>query len=158
MFRTPMIALLALLCLGLSGPALAQATGDGGQARMAELRAALAPGKQVFIARQMALTPAEEAEFWPIYDDHQKGLAELAERRRENVAAVARAVTGTVDEDDAEDLAQDAVSIEADTARLLERTQGRITRAIAPAKALKYLALELKLAALVRYEAAASLP
>ena len=78
--------LILLLSLGLSGPALAQATGDGGQARMAELRAALAPGKQVFIARQMALTPAEEADFWPIYDEHQKGLADLTERRRDNVA------------------------------------------------------------------------
>lgn len=155
MFR---LMFVLLLSLGLSSPALAQATGDGGQARMAELRAALAPGKQVFIARQMALTPAEEAEFWPIYDDHQKGLADLAERRRANIAAIARAVTGTVDEDDADDLAQEAVSIEADAARLFERTQGRIGRALAPAKALKYLALELKLAALVRYEAAADLP
>lgn len=155
MFRP---VLILLLSLGLSGPALAQASGDGGQARMAELRAALAPGKQVFVARQMSLTPEEEAAFWPIYDDHQKGLAELATRRRENVAALARAMAGTVDEDDAEDLAQEAVSIEADAARLLERTQDRMERAIAPAKALRYLALELKLAALVRYEAAADLP
>ena len=33
-----------------------------------------------------------------------------------------------------------------------------MSRALPPAKALKYLALELKLAALVRYEAAAVLP
>lgn len=150
--------LILLLSLGLSGPALAQATGDGGQARMAELRAALAPGKQVFIARQMALTPAEEADFWPIYDDHQKGLADLTARRRDNVAALARAATGAVDEDDAEDLANDALAIESDQARLLERTQGRINRVLPPDKALRYLALELKLAALVRYEAAAALP
>ena len=147
-----------LLSLGLSGPALAQASGDGGVARMTELRAALAPGKQVFIARQMALSPAEEAEFWPIYDDHQRDLAELAERRRENNAGLARAAAGAVDEGDAEDLLEEAVSIEADEARLFERTQGRMSRAIAPAKALRYLALELKLAALARYEAAAILP
>lgn len=147
-----------LLSLGLSGPALAQASGDGGVARMTELRAALAPGKQVFIARQMALDPAEEAEFWPIYDDHQRGLAELAERRRENNAGLAHAAAGAVDEDDADDLVEEVVSIEADEARLFERTQGRMSRAIAPAKALKYLALELKLAALARYEAAAILP
>lgn len=147
-----------LLSLGLSGAALAQATGDGGSAQMTELRAALAPGKQVFIARQMALTPAEEADFWPIYDEHQKGLAELATRRRENIAALARAAGGAVDEDEAEDLANEALAIEADQAQLLERTQGRMNRALPPSKALKYLALELKLAALVRYEAAAALP
>jgi hypothetical protein len=149
---------ILLLSLGLSSHALAQASGDGGVARMTELRAALAPGKQVFIARQMALSPAEEAEFWPIYDDHQAGLADLAARRRDNVAALARAAAGSVDEDDAEDVANEAVSIEADEARLFERTQGRMSRAIGPAKALRYLALELKLSALARYEAAAALP
>ena len=155
MFRT---LLIVLLSLGLPGTALAQATGDGGQARMSELRAALAPGKQVFIARQMSLSPAEEAEFWPIYDEHQKGLAELADRRRNNIAGLVRASGSAVDDDDAEDLAREAVSIELDEARLFERTEGRMTRAIAPAKALKYLGLELKLAALARYEAAAVLP
>jgi hypothetical protein len=155
MFRT---LLIVLLSLGLPGTVLAQATGDGGQARMSELRAALAPGKQVFIARQMSLSPAEEAEFWPIYDEHQKGLAELADRRRNNIAGLVRASGSAVDDDDAEDLAREAVSIELDEARLFERTEGRMTRAIAPAKALKYLGLELKLAALARYEAAAVLP
>lgn len=155
MFRSLMVLLLSL---GLASPALAQATSDGGQAGMAELRAALAPGKQVFIARQMALTPAEEAGFWPLYDDHQKGLAELAARRRENNAGLARAAAGGVDEDTAEDLGSEAVSIESDEARLLERTQSRMLRVLPAAKALKYLALELKLAALSRYEAAASLP
>lgn len=155
MFRT---LLIVLLSLGLSGTALAQATGDGGQARMSELRAALAPGKQVFIARQMSLSPAEEAEFWPIYDEHQKGLAELADRRRNNIAGLVRASGSAVDDDDAEDLAREAVSIELDEARLFERTEGRLRRAIAPAKGLKYLGLELKLAALARYEASALLP
>lgn len=155
MFR---LMFVLLLSLGVSSPALAQASGDGGQARMSELRAALAPGKQVYIARQMALTPAEEAEFWPIYDDHQKGLAELADRRRNNVAGLVRASGSTVEDEDAEDLAREAVSIELDEARLVERTESRMRRAIAPPKALKYLALELKLAALARYETSAVLP
>ncbi|MBW8369153.1 MAG: hypothetical protein K0M70_15010 [Arenimonas sp.] len=154
MFRL-MIALL--LTLGLTGPAFAQSAGDGGQARMNELRAALAPGKQIFIARQMNMTPAEEAGFWPIYDEHQAGLAELATRRRENFAALA-AATDAMDEDDAEDLASDALAIAADEARLFDRTHGRMSRAVSQAKALKYLGLELKLAALARYEAAAVLP
>ena len=154
MFRL-MIALL--LSLGLTGPALAQAGGDGGQAGMDELRAALAPGKQIFISRQMNLNPAEEAGFWPIYDELQAGLAELATRRRANFAALA-AATESMDEDDADDLASDALAIATDEARLFDRAHGRMTRAIPPAKALKYLRLELKLAALARYEAAATLP
>lgn len=151
----PMFVLL--LALGLTGPALAQDAGDGGQARMSELRAALAPGKQVFIARQMELNPAEEAAFWPIYDGHQTELAELATRRRQNVAGMVRAA-GNVDEDVADDLASEALAIEADEARLLERTYDRMSRVIAPAKALRYLRLEIKLAAMARYEAVSALP
>ena len=154
MFR---LILALILSLGLAGPALAQSGGDGGQARMNELRAALAPGKQVFIARQMSLNTEEETGFWPIYDGHQAGLAELAARRRANIAALAAATEAT-DEDDAEDLANEALAIEAEEARLFERTHARMSRAIAPAKALKYLRIELKLAALARYEAAAALP
>ncbi len=154
MFR---LTIALLLSLGLAGPALAQAGGDGGQANMSALRAALAPGKQVFIARQMALSTAEEAGFWPIYDEQQSGLAELAARRRANIAGLA-AATDATDEDDADDLAKEALAIEADEARLLERTHARMARAIGQAKALKYLRMELKLAALARYEAAAALP
>lgn len=149
---------LMVLFLGLTGPALAQSGGESAQASMAGLRTALAPGKQVFISRQMALNPAEEAAFWPIYDDHQKGLAELAARRRQNVAGLARAATAAVDEDTADELGSEALAIEADEARLLERTHDRMSRAIAPAKALKYLGLEMKLSAMDRYEAAAALP
>ena len=152
----PMFVLL--LALGLTGPALAQDAGDGGQARMSELRAALAPGKQVFIARQMELNSAEEAAFWPIYDGHQTELAELATRRRQNVAGMVRAAAGSVDEDVADDLASEALAIEADEARLLERTHNRMSRAIPVDKALKYLRLEIKLAAMARYEAASALP
>jgi Spy/CpxP family protein refolding chaperone len=154
------IILMLVLSLGLSTPAMvqAQAATDGGQASMTALRAALAPGKQVFIARQMALNPEQEAGFWPIYDDHQKGLAELTARRRDNIAALARAAAGSVDEDTAEDLISEALAIEAEQARLIERTMDRMNRVLPPAKALKYLGLELKLSALVRYEAAAALP
>lgn len=150
--------LLLVLFLGFSGPALAQSGGESAQARMAALRTALAPGKQVFISRQMALNPAEEAAFWPIYDEHQKTLAQLAARRRQNVAGLARAASSAVDEDEADDLGSEALAIEADEARQLERTHDRMRRAIAPARALKYLGLEMKLSALDRYEAAAALP
>ena len=151
MFRL-MIALL--LTLALAGHAQAQA---GGDASMSALRTALAPGKQVFVARQLALSPAEEAAFWPIYDTQQTGLAELAARRRANIAALA-AATANTDEDEAEDLAKEALAIEADEARLLDRTYGRMVRAVGQAKSLQYLRIELKLAALARYDAASALP
>lgn len=146
---------LTLFLLLSAASALAQ---EAPEQRMAALKAQLAPGKQIYIARQMALDPADEADFWPIYDAHQAELASLQQRRRENVAAYARAAAGGLDEDAARELAEDALEIAAEQAELMESTYTRLSRAIPPAKALKYLQLEMKLAALADYEAVAALP
>ena len=151
MFRTLTALTLALL---LAAPALAQ-TADPA-AHMAGLKAQLAPGKQVFISRQMALTPAEEAEFWPVYDAHQNELADLVQRRREAAANFAR--LDSLDEDEAGDLAEELAEIDLEEARLNEATYSRLSRLLPAAKALKYLQLERQLSTLLRYELAATAP
>lgn len=160
MTRSNALLLTALLAVGVAlpaSPALAQAADPA--AHMAALKAQLAPGKQTFVARQLGLTPAEEASFWPHYDEHQKDLAELVQRRRENAAAAARvARASNVDPDDLEDIAEEALEIDAEETKLMERTYGRLTRVIAADKALRYLQLEAQVAALLRYELAASYP
>ncbi|TNJ35312.1 hypothetical protein [Arenimonas terrae] len=151
MFRT--LSALALAVL-LAAPVLAQ-TADPA-AHMAGLQAQLAPGKQVFTARQMALTPAEEADFWPVYDAHQSELAGLVQRRREAAAAYAR--LSTLDEDEIADLAEELAEIDLDEARLNEETYSRLSRLLPAAKALKYLQLERQVSTLLRYELAATAP
>jgi Spy/CpxP family protein refolding chaperone len=152
MFRTFTALALALL---LAAPVLAQTAADPA-AHMADLKAQLAPGKQVFISRQMALTPAEEAEFWPVYDAHQNELSSLVQRRREAAAAYAR--LASLDEDEASDLAEELAEIDLDEARLNEATYSRLSRLLPAAKALKYLQLERQISTLLRYELAATAP
>lgn len=153
MFRVVPALFLGLL---LSAPVLAQQATDPAR-HVAELKTQLAPGKQIFIARQMALTPAEEAGFWPLYDEHQKELSDLVRRRRANSAAYAKAaVAGNIGEDFAEDLAEEALRIEQDEAKLNERTYSRMSRSVSPEKALRYLQLEKQIDTLLRYELAAS--
>ncbi len=144
------VLLAALLPLA---PAAAQ-TADPA-AHLAALRTQLAPGKQVYISRQLALTSAEEAAFWPIYDEHQAALGEITTRRRENAAALARAAG---DDDTLEDLGEEAVDIELDEAALMERTWNRVRRALPMAKALRYLQLEALLSTLQRADLAPSTP
>lgn len=123
------------------------------------LRAELAQGKQIVIARRLNLTPEQEAGFWPIYDAHQSELAKLVDRRRDNAAAYARAVaTGRLDEDAANALAEETLDIDIEQAQLMERTYSRLRRQIDPAKAYEYLQLEAKISAILRYELAATLP
>lgn len=145
---------LALAAL-LASPALAQTAADPA-AHMAGLKAQLAPGKQVFVSRQMGLTPAEEADFWPVYDAHQSELAGLVQRRREAAAEYGR--LASLDEDAIADLAEEMAEIDLEEARLNESTYSRLSRLLPAAKALKYLQLERQLSTLLRYELAAMAP
>lgn len=158
MSRTfPTLALA--LALALAAPAaFAQSSGNAAQ-KMAALQAEVAQGKQAYISRQLAMDPAEQAAFWPVYDRVQQELEDLAERRRANAAAVTFGLRAELDEDDAEELADEAVAIEVDQAKLMERTYRTLSRLVAPKKALAYVQAEARLAALQRYEiAGAQLP
>jgi hypothetical protein len=145
-----------VLALSLFAPAAFAQQGANAAQKMVALQAEVAQGKQAYISRQLAMDPAEQAAFWPVYDKVQEELAELAERRRANAAAVAYGLRTDLDEDDAEDLADEAVSIEVDQARLMERTYRALSRTIAPKKALAYVQAEARLATLQRYEIAGS--
>lgn len=144
------------LALSLAVPAaFAQQAGNAAQ-KMAALQAEVAQGKQAYISRELAMDPAEQAAFWPVYDKVQEELAQLAERRRANAAAISYGTRSEIDEDDAEDLADEAVAIEVDQAKLMERTYRTLSRTIAPRKALAYVQAEARLATLQRYEIAGS--
>lgn len=149
-------SLIFLLAAALALPALAQNAGNGDAvARMNALRTAVAPGKQIFIARQLQLSNEEDAAFWPTYDTHQAGLANLAERRARLLARhEERLAAGEVDDGDIEDLAEEMLALEADEADLLETSFARLARAGLPVeKAVRYIALEKDLRALRHFQA-----
>lgn len=148
--------LVMVLAMPLASPVRAQTAADP-VAHMTALKSQLAPGKQIFISRQMGLNPAEEASFWPIYDDHQKALADLVQRRRDANAVWARS-GGNLDEDAATELAEELAEIDLDEAELNERTFSRLSRSLPPSKALKYMQLERQVSTLLRYELAATSP
>lgn len=141
--------------LAFAGTALAQDAGRAERdqravARVQALQQAVAPGKQIFIARQLSLTPEEAATFWPLYDAHQSALADLAERRTELLRERDEKVAANdFDDGDRADLAEDLLALDTDEAELLEATFGRLNRAGMPvAKAARYVELENDLRAL----------
>jgi len=156
MIRTLHVLVLSVLLSAT--PALAQV--GGGPSHMDELRAQLASsGKQSVVSRQMALNPAEEAGFWPIYDEHQRALESLQQRQRELANAYAAALaSGGLDDRLARDLSRELVAISADEAKLMDRTYSRLRRSLSESQALRYLELEARLSALQRYDLAASMP
>ena len=108
-----------------------------------ELRGQTVAGRQTLVARTLRLTPAEEADFWPVYDEVQNGLAAIAARRREARAALAG--------EDAEDAVEALVEADVAQAELFERAWSRLRGKLPPDKLARYLDLE-------RRAAAAALP
>lgn len=148
-------SLILLLTAVLALPALAQETPRGNAVqRVNALKAAIAPGKQIFMARQLQLSNEQDAAFWPAYDMHQAGLADLADRRARLLSRFEeRKAAGQVDDGDIEDLAEEMLALEADEADLLESTFARLSRAGLPVeKAVRYIALEKDLRALRHFE------
>ena len=136
MFRVLPFLLAAVLAL----PAAAQSA-DPGQLPLAELKSQLAAGKQIVVARALDMTPAEEADFWPVFDELQRGLADLERRRGEARAAIAGGGGGAAAG------AEALVEADLDQARLLERAWDRLRRALPPEKLARYLDLERRIAA-----------
>jgi hypothetical protein len=148
MHRNPLpILLAAALLLPLATPIVAQ---DANLATLplTELRTQLASGKQVVVSRQLGLTPAEESDFWPVYDELQRGLAAVAERRRASLATIAAgAGPGAV-----ADAVERLVESDLEQAELSERAWDRLRRNLPPEKLARYVLLERRIATLERSE------
>ncbi len=150
----------------LAGPAWSQAGKPADNAEEAEvyaqmhaLQAQLGEGKRDFIAEQLSLTPEEAAKFWPVYDAHQKALSSLNERRLANIVEYARHWNAnSLDDAAATALAEQALGIEKDEAALMEHTFRKLKHAVPAVKAARYLQVESKVRAIVRFEQAAQVP
>lgn len=129
---------------------------------MAEMRALqsdLREGKRALVEAQLELTPEEATKFWPIYDAHQEALSKLNARRMENILAYARVWNeGGLSDADADALAGAAFLIEKDESALLERTYKKLKKVIPGGKRVRYVQVEAKLRAIVRFEQAAQVP
>jgi hypothetical protein len=93
----------------------------------------------MLVARALALTPGEEADFWPVYDELQRSLADLAERRRNARAALAG--------DDAADAVETLVEADLAHAEALERAWSRLRGNLPADKLQRYLDIERRAAA-----------
>lgn len=170
------IAKLGLIAALIAGPAWAQTAPAAApeaaapaaaaeptraevQAEMNALQDAVREGKREVVAKQMQLTEAEAAKFWPVYDAYQEALADFNKRRMDNIYSYAQAWNaGPIDDATAEPLAKAALGIEKDEAAQMEKMFDKAKKAVGASKAARYLQIEAKIRALVRFEQAAQVP
>jgi len=148
-----------LLCAATltAAPALAQEkTAD---TNMQILLEKVKADKKLVVAANMDLTDAEGKALWPIYDAYQKELQAINERLGKTILAYADAYNKTALTDvQAKQLADEALAIDQDEITLRRTYAARLARVLPGKKVARYLQIENKIRAAIRYELAAGIP
>ena len=115
--------------------------------------------KKLVVATNMDLTDAEGKAFWPIYDDYQKDLQGLNERLAKTILAYADAYNkNTLTDEQANSLANEALAIDQDEVTMRKTYTTRLNGALPGKKVARYLQIENKIRAVIRYQLADNIP
>jgi hypothetical protein len=149
----------AALVFGLSGLAPAIMAQDKAADNMQILRDKIKADKKLIVATNMELTESEAKAFWPIYEQYQKDLSKINQR----VVTLVEGYTDDVrkqslSDEKAKKLINDAVSIDRAEADLKSSYAPKLGRVLPPIKVVRYLQIENKIRAVVRYDIAAGVP
>jgi len=137
-------------------PALTQ---DKPADTMQVLREKMKADKKLVVATNMELTESEAKGFWPVYEEYQKDLATINQRTTkfiESYAADYRAKT--LADEKARKLIDEFVAIEQAEAWLKVSYVPKLSKVLPPRKVARYLQVENKIRALVKYQFAERVP
>jgi hypothetical protein len=144
------------MAAGLAAPAMAQTAGT---TNMEILRQKIKADKKLVVAENLKLTDAEATAFWPVYDAYQKDLQAINQRLTAAILAYADAYNkGPVTNETAKKLLDEALAIEDAEAKLKTALVPKVLAVLPATKAARYIQIENKIRALVRYEMAAGIP
>ena len=155
------LKLLTVLALALAlSPAFAQTKPAAKPAdNMQILREKLSADKKLLVAANMGLTAEEGKGFWPLYDAYQGELKAINDRLGKTIMAYADAYNkNALTNDMATKLTSEAIAVDEAEAKLRRTYLGKLEKVIPGVKAARYLQIESKIRALIRYELADSIP
>lgn len=150
------VAVLMLAAL-LTSPAAAQ--GKPPADSMQVLREKLMSDKKQVVASSMSLTDAEAKGFWPVYEDYQKELQKINERTAMMVVSYAKDYNASgLANEKAKSLLDRYFAIEESEIKLKRAFVPRLEKVLPGQKVARYMQIENKIRALVKYELAAEVP
>jgi hypothetical protein len=127
------------------------------QLSSAEWLAKIQADKRGVVAKSMDLTADEAKKFWPLYDQFQRDLA--VPQSMMNRAMLDYIAAGTTLTDaNAKRLVEQIQRAAKDEARLSEQQFKQLLKVLPAHKAARYMQIENKIQAVVRYEAAKAMP
>jgi len=154
--KTTRLLIAVSLALSLLAPAVAQEKSPQ-DLTAAEWRARIQADKKGIVERGMNLTPAEGKKFWPLYETFQR---ELAVPQREYTRAVIDyvAAENSMTDANAKRLAEQVLAASIAEARLHEKHFKKVLGVLPAKKAARYMQIENKIQAVLRYDAARTIP
>ena len=136
-------------------PALTQGTSAD---NMQILREKVKADKKLLVATNMELTESEAKGFWPVYEQYQKDLAAINQRIGKLIESYAADYPKTLTDEKAKKLIDEMVAIEQAEAGLKTSYVPKLSKVLPPKKVARYLQIENKIRAVVKYEIADGVP
>ena len=152
---TRLVTAIAMVA-GLASVAVAQTPAT---TNMEILRQKIKADKKLVVAQYLQLTDAEGTAFWPVYDAYQKDLQQVNQRLSSVIQAYADAYNkGPVANDVAKKLLDEALAVDEAELKLKSSYMPKIVGALPITKAARYIQIENKIRAAIRYELADGIP
>ena len=115
--------------------------------------------KKLVVAANLELSDADGKAFWPIYEAYQKDLEVINDRLSKTILAYADAYNkSTLTDAQAKQFSDEALAIDQDEIAMRKTYAGRLSRVLPGKKAARYLQVENKIRAAIRYQLAAGIP
>jgi hypothetical protein len=137
-------------------PALSQ---DKPADNMQILRDKVKADKKLLIATNMELTESEAKGFWPVYEWYQRKLTAINQRMVKLIESYAADYqANTLTDEKAKKLTEELVAIGKAEAELQAASVPKLSKVLPPKKVARYLQIENKIRAVVKYELAKAVP
>ena len=115
--------------------------------------------KKLLVEANMELTESEAKDFWPIYEQYQKDLAAINQRILNLIESYAADYReSTLTDEKAKKLVDELIAIEQAEAGLKTSSVPKLRKVLPEKKVARYLQIENKIRAAVKYELAAQVP
>ena len=147
---------LAMMMFGLAPLSVAQ---EKPADNMQILRDKIHADKKLLVAANMDLMESEAQGFWPLYDRYQKDLQKINQRLANLLESYAADFRGkSLTDEKAKQLIAEAVAIEQAEAQLKSTYAPQLSKVLPVRKVARYLQIENKIRAIVKYEIASGVP
>jgi hypothetical protein len=123
------------------------------------LRDKIRADKKLVVATNMELTESEAKDFWPIYEQYQKDLQKINRRMANLLESYADDFRNkSLTDEKAKNLIDEALKIDRAEADLKSTYAPKLSKALPITKAVRYLQIENKIRAVVKYDIASGVP